>query len=406
MSMKPCILLSVLALSVLAVPGIATAQVSSPYVNVHCVWVPAGSTPGHYQANVYRHPSPGLVAVITDPVFVSNACTGVPSDLLDEVLDDLQNNGTFNGQADQLVSGSDVFCPGPDNPTVITSMSASLSTPSPYGPDQTSLVISYTCPGATTPGATPYTPTATYNEPICDGGEVQAAASSIDPMAVQMTRIGPSQWLWGADSWRVELAGSMALAPSNMDMLSSHGHCDPGSANTAALYLQNNIASLDPHDFGVDAWACPVDELRASVTSCTDHGTHATYGYRVDCCPPPTTTAWAINGFGACLYPDGHALAYGSVDLAYATSFLGPAHPTYNDPLTVCADMEADAQTWFDTNVPTGNPPCTPSAQAAAGGTYVPGTFHFTTCTVTPDTAQCGPGGFQVDWQHQLQCVL
>lgn len=395
-------LVSILAIQSFA-PAQAQAQVSSPYVNVLCLWNPGVSD---YEIHVYRQPGQTLVHTITDPAITAQACTSDPGDLLNWVKHDLidPSNGTWDGLNDMLHTQSDVFCPGPDFPTVISSLMASMSYHTQSGAPQAGLVVNYICPttGGGTGGGTPSTPDISYSSETCDGGQTQASAWFDEATAIQMVNQGPSTSLRNHDTWQISLAGVAPPAASSAQIPSTSTHCSPEAVDAAQAYIQTNVGALNPADFGVDAWSCAEEDLVVAITQCTDHGTHSTYGYRVDCCPePPSVTTTNFQTVHACL--DGTTQSP-MMTLANATLFMSGPTPVYNDPNTVCQNAEADALAWFDANLPSGTPPCYAGWGAAAGGDYVAGSYNFRWCTVTPASAQCG-GHFRVSWSQEYQCT-
>lgn len=400
--MKRILLTGALALLCMA-PAAASAQVSSPYVNVLCVVNPLT---GDYTMQVYRQPGSNLVHTITDPAITTVACTNDAQDLLNWVHNDLVNNGTWNGNNDQLEQGMDIFCPGPDDPTTIASLMANMSTNTQSGHPQAGLVINYFCPTTTGGGGGTPPVTAEYTAELCEDGHSLASSWVSDPNAINMVNVGPSATA-GFDTWELALFGNASVPGVQTDLPSSVNHCSQDAADAAQAYLQANVGLLNPHDFGVDAWQCPVDDLVISVTHCDIGSGFANYGYRVDCCPPqiPPNAVFSSNTMSTCIYPEGHPNANISVSLAFPTYFMSPMTPIYNDPNTVCVDLEADALAWFDANLPSGSPPCSGNWGAAAGGDYVSGTFSFANCGVTPNAQQCGKGGFQVRWRQQFACV-
>ena len=401
--MKRFLFTGALALLCLA-PATTSAQVTSSYVNVLCVVDPFTSD---YTVEIYRQPGSVFVGSITNTQLTNSICTHDEQDLFNWAVNDLTTSGTMNGNDDTLGPVSDVFCPGPDNPTTIAQVMASMSFNTQTGDPQAGLVIDYYCPtSGGGGGGTPTTPTATYDAEICEDGHVLASAAVDGPNSINMVNVGPSS-TQGFDTWEFSLLNNNSVPGAQSDLPSTVNHCDMGAADAAQDYLQANVGSLNPHDFGVDAWQCPLDELVVSVTSCAAGNGFATYGYRVDCCPPqiPPNAVVAGNNFSICLYPEGSAAANQSVSLRNPTYSMGPLAPIYNDPNTVCADMEADALAWFDANLPSGTPPCSNNWGAAAGGNYVPGTFSFVSCSVVVDQQQCRGDALVVRWRQEFACT-
>lgn len=398
------LLLCALVFGSFAAPDEAHAQVSGPYTNVLCVW---NSGTSAYQVHVVEMPA--NVTTITQDF--TGACSNDANDLLQAVKADLVQNTTWAGLNDQLGSHHDLFCPGPDHPTLITQLMASMSYHQ-SGKPQAGLVINHSCPSQTgggTGGGTSVTPDQTYAYNMCAEGWSLVSVPHDDPFAVKMTTIGPSRASALDNTWAIELDGVRSVL-SLVDLGNHVDHCDAAAASAAQDYMQANVGSLDPQDFGWDAWQCPEEDLVVTVTECKDNGTDSTYGYTVDCCPPvvPADAVWGGTSHGACVAtPDDVPFHYGPLSLSSFTNQLAPATYTYTDPLTVCQQAEQDALQWFDANLPQGNPPCFQTFGAPIGSNYVPGTYHFTSCTVSPSQPgqNCG-SGFYVQWRQEYACAL
>lgn len=381
-------------------PTTAHAQVSTPYMNVLCAWHPFIA--GNYEILVYEQPGQTLIHTITDPAITSQACTFDEHDLLQWVQNDLTSNGTLFGTNDQFDTQIDAFCPGPDVPS-INSLMANMTFHPRHGAPQAGLVLNYKCPvtGGGGGGGTPAVPDVTYTANTCGEPSTQVTVWFDEVAAVSMLELNNTITIQNHDAWQTSLIGVAAPAPINSFIPSSATHCDQELVDVAQAYVQDHISALNPADFGIDAWSCPTDDLVVAITQCTDHGTHSTYGYQIDCCPPaaPTIVTTNFTTMNACLFTNPQMP---SMTLAQPTQFLSPAAPSYNDPNTVCQDAEADALAWFDDNLPTGTPPCFMGWGAAAGGTYVTGSFNFRWCTVTPGQNGCD---FNVSWSQEYQCM-
>lgn len=382
----------------------AYAQVSNPYVNVLCAWNPSVGT---YEIHGYRQPGQTLHFTITDPLITTQACTSDASDLLYWVQNDLDSNGTWHGANDLLNTTSDVFCPGPDFPTVIGSMMASMSYHTQSGAPQAGLVVNYRCPvqSGGGGGSTPSIPDFTYTADTCNTPSPQALASFDGPTAVHMTHIGPSTN--NNDTWQVGLAGVSVPTSTSVDIPSYASHCDQEALDAAHAYVEGNLTNLNPADFGVDIWSCSTDDLVVSITQCTDHGTHSTYGYELDCCESnvPPDASWVGTFHGACMSEPN--MFPTPLTLENFTYLLSPTTPVYSDPLTVCQQAETDALTWFDSNIPLGNP-CFQFLGAPVGTNYVSGTYHFDSCSVMSSASiniNC-PSGLYVRWRQEFACAL
>ncbi len=382
-----------------AAPEDAHAQVSGPYTNVVCEWNTGTSA---YQVRIVGMPANN--AVVTQD-FV-NDCTGDPNDLFQAVLADLNQNSTFAGQNDQLGSQQDWFCPGPDNPSLIGNILTSM-TYSHTGHPQAGVIIDHTCPGQTGGGGggTGGPPDHTYTHEVCEDGWPMTSVAHDEDSAVKMTNTGSSSSSTMNNTWNIELDGVRSML-TQVDLGSHIDHCDAAAVSAAQDYIQANVGSIDLQSDG----QCPEEDLVVTITQCTDNGTDSTYGYAVDCCPPviPADAVWGGTSNGACVAsPDDIPFHYGPLSLSSFTNQLAPATSTYTDPLTVCQQAEQDARLWFDTNQPTGNPPCFQTFGAPVGSSYVPGTYYFSSCSVSPSQpGQNCASGFYVNWRQEYACAL
>lgn len=387
-----------LVLGAIAVPEEAQAQVSGPYTNVLCVW--NGGT-NAYQVHIVEMPA-NITTITQD---FTGDCTNNANDLFQAVKADLAQNTTWAGFNDQLGSQQDVFCPGPDNPIMFTQLMASMSYHQ-SGQPQAGLVIDQLCPSNTGGGGTGGTsvaPDQTYAYEQCEEGSALISVAHDDPFAVRMTDTGPSSTSVIHNTWLVELNAAMSIA-TPVDLGTQIGHCDAAAADAAQDYMQANVGSLNPQDFGWDDWQCPEDDLVVTVTECKDNGADATYGYTVDCCPPPTPVGTTASmSHSACLYPASTPL-FPSIGLWFSTYQPSTVLPHYHDPATVCQAMEADTRAWFDINVPStalNSLFCNMNWGANQGGTYVPGTLRFSSCTVIPGNCY---GGDEVRFWMEYAC--
>jgi hypothetical protein len=381
----------------------AQAQVSANSLNVNCVWEP---NVGDYAVMVYHQPSHTLVhSLPAGDIKAQQMCTNVPGDLTNWIWNDLLTNGTavatwgpggLGGANDQFDTAIDVFCPDPIigppvfiNPRVIGSILESTAPPYKWVSEpQTSAVVNYECPRAAVVNPPVPVPTATYDAFTCDDGFITASATFFDTNALSLTETGN---LWQASA--SSLASQPVTVPQGLT------HCDPAVASVAESYLQDNVGLLNPHDFGVDIWDCPQDNLVVTVDSCDVQGNVSTYGYQISCCEPePDPMIWGFTSHSTCLTPS----PWGTGFFLYGTM---PNTP-YTDPNTVCADLQADYPPWMDSLAPLGgNQVCSPSWGAAAGGNYVPGTASINQCQVVALRDPSCAGFPRIHFQTEFACT-
>ena len=368
-------------------------------LNVLCVWQPHTSPPNDYEIHVLRPPS-GTVHVIADPAITTAACTNDPIDLQNWVMQDLQSNGSYNINSpstnDQLHTAQDIFCPGTPQLLSIASMMATMNNPAQSGAPQAALVVRATCEGSQGGGGgNAPQPTMTYAVNACRDGEFQVEALFYEPKAVKLTkqRSFPNQ-----TAFQTELVNGLTPVQSTT-FSSTVNHCDPSAMQLAQDYIQSHIGSLTPQDFDRDVWSCPAGDLTIYVDSCQDNGLDATYGYQIYCCPQPVSNT-GTNCFSGCISPENSSWG---ASVAQVTYGLGPSSPLFHDPNTFCQDISAAATSWFNTTMPGGNPPCGINWGASQGGWYIQNTYSTTSCSVTPNDANC-MGYPRYHYCHKFAC--